>query len=839
MTKRLSVRLVAHTAIWSSLLLPLTPGSAPSVAAAPARVVEAREIRSIFTHEFGVARPVGVTYLPRAGALLVAGAGTSRTTLLRFSPAGDSLGAALVPQFSDPASMTLDPRTNRLTAIDGDDMITIAATDLRARRPPVQRMEAAHLELRDPQGATFDPATGTWFVLDRAARVIVRVPIPGPMPASPKRISLRGLDASNLQGLALNPADGLLYVASRGDDLLYGLDGSGKVRKTFDLAGVGMHDVRAIVFAPSADPTDDPSTLSLYAADAGNSDEFGRVAEVTLSASDSSTEATAPTVTPTLVQTIQTSQLSPPSPDPAGITYMPGTDRLMVGDSEVEEMAIFSGVNLFRLTRSGSLTGTGVTTAFSKEPTGLGFNPADSTLFISDDNANRIFMDRPGADGNHGTSDDQIGVINTLAFGSDDAEGVEYDTDTGHLFVADGVAREVYDIDPVNGTFGDGNDVITHFDVERYGALDPEGIGSDPARDSLLVADRSTRRIYEVTRSGSLLRIIDLSAIASRRTIAGVTLAPATDNSGRVNYWISDRAVDNNTDPNENDGKIYEVSLPSSDAPPTVSITSPEDGASVSRTVTVQANASDDNGVVRVEFFDEGVSFGTDTNGSDGWSVTWDTTTASDGSHVLRAVATDTTVNATTSAPVQVTVNNSALPVLTQEIPVRASEDDVEERQSGRVWLANSDLELVTDGTDVQKIGLRFTNLIVPPGATIVRAYVQFQVDEVSSELTNLVVAGEASDNSARFTTAKFNVSSRPRTTASVQWSPPAWTKGGARGVNQRTPDITPILQEVVHRPGWLAGNALAVIITGSGRRVAESIEGNAAPLLHLEWVNP
>jgi uncharacterized protein YjiK len=834
-TKRLSVRLMAHTAIWSALL-PLAPGSAGSVAAAPARVVEAREIRSLFTHELGVARPVGVTYLPEAEALLVAGADADETAFLRLSPAGDSLGTSLAPRLSYPASMAFDAKGKRLTAVDGDDVITVAATDLRTRRPPVRRMDAAHMELRDPQGATFDPTAGTWFVLDRAARAIVRVPIRGGFPASPTRISLRGLDASSFQGLALNPADGLLYVASRDDDLLYGLNGSGEVRKTYDLAAVGLHDLRAIVFAPSADPTDDPSTLHLYAADAGTSREFGRVAEVTLSSTEA---ATAPTVTPTLVQTIQTSQLTPPSPDPAGITYMSATDRLVVGDSEVEEMTMFKGVNLFRLTRTGSLTGTGVTTAFSKEPTGLGFNPAGNTMYISDDNANRVFIDRTGADGNHGTSDDQVSAINTLAFGSDDAEGVEYDTETGHLFVADGVAREVYDIDPVNGAFGDGNDVITHFDVEQYGALDPEGIGSDPARDSLLVADRTTRRIYEVTRGGSLLRIIDLSAIAPRRTISGVTLAPGTDNPSRMNYWISDRGVDNNTDPNENDGKIYEVSLPSSDAPPSVSITSPEDGSTVSGTVTVQADAADDNGVVQVQFFDGGVSIGTDINGSDDWSVAWDTTSASDGSHVLTAVATDTAGNATTSAPVQVTVDNSTLLVLTQEVPVGASEDDVEERQSGRMWLANSDLELVTDGTNVQKVGLRFTGVMVPHGGTIVKAYVQFQVDEASSEQTNLAVAGEASDNSARFTTTKFNVSSRPRTTASVPWSPPAWTRGGLRGAEQRTPDISSVLQEIVDRPGWLAGNALAVIITGFGRRVAESIEGNAAPLLHIEWATP
>jgi hypothetical protein len=41
-----------------------------------------------------------------------------------------------------------------------------------------------------------------------------------------------------------------------------------------------------------------------------------------------------------------------------------------------------------------------------------------------------------------------------------------------------------------------------------------------------------------------------------------------------------------------------------------------------------------------------------------------------------------------------------------------------------------------------------------------------------------------------------------------------------------------------VDRPGWSSGNALAIIITGSGKRVAESFNGdaNGAPLLHLRY---
>ena len=60
-------------------------------------------------------------------------------------------------------------------------------------------------------------------------------------------------------------------------------------------------------------------------------------------------------------------------------------------------------------------------------------------------------------------------------------------------------------------------------------------------------------------------------------------------------------------------------------------------------------------------------------------------------------------------------------------------------------------------------------------------------------------------------------------------------------GPAQRSPDIAATIQEVVNRPGWTSGNALALIITGSGRRTAESHDGDAAgaPLLHVEYAYP
>ena len=134
-------------------------------------------------------------------------------------------------------------------------------------------------------------------------------------------------------------------------------------------------------------------------------------------------------------------------------------------------------------------------------------------------------------------------------------------------------------------------------------------------------------------------------------------------------------------------------------------------------------------------------------------------------------------------------------------------------------------------------VGLRFTALAIPPGVTITRAYVQFVADEAQSETTSLSIQGEAADNAAPYARVSRNITSRARTTAATAWSPSPWTAGQVTAA-QRTPDLSPIVQQVVSRPGWASGNALALIITGSGHRTATSFDGGAAKaaLLHVEY---
>ncbi|MGH3659622.1 MAG: hypothetical protein ACRDUA_23485, partial [Micromonosporaceae bacterium] len=128
------------------------------------------------------------------------------------------------------------------------------------------------------------------------------------------------------------------------------------------------------------------------------------------------------------------------------------------------------------------------------------------------------------------------------------------------------------------------------------------------------------------------------------------------------------------------------------------------------------------------------------------------------------------------------------------------------------------------------------TGISAPRGARILSAYVQFQTDEVSTGPANLVVRAQASDNAPAFTTTRFDVTSRPTVSASTTWVPAPWPTVGARGDDQRTPDLAPMLQQIVDRPGWSAGGALVLVVSGSGARVAEAFEGTFAPVLHIEY---
>ena len=109
--------------------------------------------------------------------------------------------------------------------------------------------------------------------------------------------------------------------------------------------------------------------------------------------------------------------------------------------------------------------------------------------------------------------------------------------------------------------------------------------------------------------------------------------------------------------------------------PPTVSLTAPANNATVSGSaVTVSANASDDTGVVGVQFKLDGTNLGSEDTSSP-YSVTWNASTASNGTHTLTAVARDAAGNSTTSSAITVTVTGGTS-VLVGDANVESTSDN-------------------------------------------------------------------------------------------------------------------------------------------------------------------
>jgi hypothetical protein len=212
------------------------------------------------------------------------------------------------------------------------------------------------------------------------------------------------------------------------------------------------------------------------------------------------------------------------------------------------------------------------------------------------------------------------------------------------------------------------------------------------------------------------------------------------------------------------------------------------------------------------------------------------TATFSDpGEYVLQLTADDGELQTTD----QVTV--TVLPIDTPQsvvIPLASGADDAEQVLTGYMNVGDPDLELGQDGTKPQLVGLRYA-LPVPAGAVIDSAVVQLSVDEVGSDPADLVIQAEAADSAAAFQAVSRNLTDRARTAASVSWAPAPWTTVNARGPDQMTPDVAVVLQEVVDRAGWSAGNSVALLISGTGRRTANAFGDGAAAELSLTWHMP
>jgi DNA-binding beta-propeller fold protein YncE len=541
-----------------------------------------RRVQTFKLSELDVAEPFGLAFSPAATSFLGAQFQDNTGFIgLTFAENIDSYGA-LAAAIPDPVNIAFAVKSNSLFFFDDSTEelieVTIDAdgspdTDSEA----ITRFDAGSFGVKEARGMTFDPETGNLFFLvasgaPTASRIVQLIPDSQDRFEFPEvvNIPLPSLGQMQLSGIAFNPQDNHLYLMDPVDQRLYEISPQGNILTNRDLSIFALSDVQNMVFAPSRDQTDDPAIQSLYIANSAmgsakghnNISEFSLTQPEVLDLSDI-------TVKGSLVQTIHTSEWSPPSPDPSGAVYIPISNNLLISDGEVNEMPIFTGVNIWEVTLTGGQVQEFSTTAFSDEPTGVAFNPNNQHLFFSDDTgAKTVYEMDSGPDGLYGTSDDTITSFRTGDFLSRDPEGIAFDKFQGHLFISDGADAsnaEVYEISPgENGLFDGvppvGDDVVNQFDTSILGIHDPEGLEFNSDNGNLYIVGRADDIIVETTTAGTAVRVIDI-AFLNATELSGLAYAPSSVNPLERSLYLVDRGVDNDIDPGENDGRIYEISL--------------------------------------------------------------------------------------------------------------------------------------------------------------------------------------------------------------------------------------------------------------------------------------
>ncbi|HXV63547.1 MAG TPA: hypothetical protein VEK15_22790 [Vicinamibacteria bacterium] len=816
-----------------------------------------RLVRTVGEEELAGSKVAGSAFSPRGNTFFMVRAGESDSRsavsdILTFSSTGERRDLLRFADRIDPINVAVDGRASRMLAYlsGGRQWIELSIrADGTLDRDSARRSDATALGVEDARGLAVDAHTGDIYLLDATRARIVRARrfADGSLEFSAiSEIDLGRAGLDDARGLAVDPESGNLHVASISRQRMFELSASGRVVAYRDISSLRLSAIHGLSFAPSGDTTDDPSRMSLYV----SASSSGRAGEEIFELSfHPAPPAMLPSTTATLVQTIDTSQFGPPSPDPSGLAYYDGSGNLFIADSEVNEMAIYADANVFEATTAGSLVDTFNTLSFSDEPTGVTYNPDTGHLFFTDDNLVQVWELAPGTDGMFGTVDDIVaGDFDTGVFGSNDPEGIAYDTTQGVLFVADSLSSEIYRVSPgVNGLFDGvpavgGDDVVTSFDTEVFGITVPEGIAFDHLRNHLYIVGEPEHLVAQVTVDGTLLRMIDISSAVPNRP-SGLVYAPSSQDALIFNLYVADRGVDNNVNPNENDGKIFEMSLPPltpGNNPPSVSA-GPDQAVTLAASALLNGTVSDD-GLPSPPTL---VTFWTLLSGP-GLAVLDDPAAVDTlvsffepGTYTFRLTAHDgqlvasDEVTLTVTGTVDTSVANSQ---------VAALSDDAEELvEGGFVTLNSADLQMTSAQAFVQVVGLRFNGVTVPQGSKILGAYVQFHADEAHGGPTALVIEGQAADNAATFVLSNGNISQRPRTASAMSWSPPPWDTVGQAGAGERTPNLAPIIQEIVDRGGWTSGNSLALILSGTGLRTAVSFEGNPsqAPSLHINYLPP
>lgn len=129
--------------------------------------------------------------------------------------------------------------------------------------------------------------------------------------------------------------------------------------------------------------------------------------------------------------------------------------------------------------------------------------------------------------------------------------------------------------------------------------------------------------------------------------------------------------------------------------------------------------------------------------------------------------------------------------------------------------------------------GVRYATIPIKQGATIRSAYLKVTAHgDDNNDTVPIAIYGHDIDNSPAFPESRRNLSNRPLTNASVDWTPGNWEEDN----QYDSPNIASVIQEIVSRPSWSAGNSLALLLksNSSKRRYIYDWDGGTAKAAEL-----
>jgi len=159
-------------------------------------------------------------------------------------------------------------------------------------------------------------------------------------------------------------------------------------------------------------------------------------------------------------------------------------------------------------------------------------------------------------------------------------------------------------------------------------------------------------------------------------------------------------------------------------------------------------------------------------------------------------------------------------------------------RQIGQTVTDGASINTIAQGTETIYSGFRYQNVKIPRSAIITSAFLRFTSARIDNSATAFIIKGEAVGNAVEFSTGLDNISDRPTSDEEIIWN--EGNQFPSDGETLRTPDLTPIIQEIVNRSDWCGNNNLALIVktldptAGANRQIytSEHADSSAAELV-------